>query len=96
MKFEVPETLSSMLEDRKILYIFKTVDSEDSSKEISVDDNIYKKVKSLTKSVEDLRSQIDDNKKTLEAFQSKSKNHFEDQKKFMDFLMQRLRKDKKI
>ena len=74
---EIPKKISYMLEDRKILYIFKSVDSEDSSKEITVDDNIYKMVKSLTKSFEEFRSEINenlrginDNKKTLQAFRS--------------------------
>ena len=44
-----------MLQNKKLLFIFKTADFDELSNEVSVDDNIYKKVKSLSSSLEELK-----------------------------------------
>ena len=46
----------SLLANRRKLYIFKTVDFDEDSEEVTIDDNIYKKVKNLSKSFEDFRA----------------------------------------
>ena len=45
----------SLLSNRRKLYIFKTVDFDEDSEEVTIDDNIYKKVEYLSKNFEDSR-----------------------------------------
>lgn len=64
----------------RILYIFKTVNYEEENTEITIDDNIYKKVKILTT--------------MMERFQNQTELHFEEHKEFMKNVMSHLTTDK--
>ena len=72
-----PQKTKDLLKDRKTLYILKTVNFEASSKEASLDDNIYKKVKGITR--------------RLDAFESKVDRHFASQSQFRRLVEQELK-----
>lgn len=79
MKEEIDPKIKGLLSARKILYIFKTVNYEDSSKEITIDDNIYKKVKMLTHSFDKFKSDMD--------------KHVVEQREFMRYMKYHISKE---
>lgn len=69
---KVSPQIKSLLLSKRILYVFKTVNYDDSSQDLTVDDNIYKKVKDLTR--------------VVEKFQNQSNSRFHQLQEFMDFV----------
>ena len=67
--------IQSLIDGRKILFIFKTADSEELSQQLTVDDNIYKKVKQLGKLFEDHTQKVASENKKLHLTMESIKFH---------------------